>query len=105
MAAEDEIAAKAEVKSATKAAQERKKTLARMASDPATTLHETERLAKLRGTESYREIATLLADLREALAGTDQAGLAEKQARKFKQKNPTLGNLTSALRSQGFVPK
>jgi hypothetical protein len=32
----------------------------------------------------YRQIATLLADLREALAGTGQAGLAEEQARKLK---------------------
>jgi hypothetical protein len=46
-----------------------------------------------------------LADLREALVGTPQADLAEKQARKLKGKNPTPRKLTSELRKQGFIPK
>jgi hypothetical protein len=76
-----------------------------MAADPAPTLRETERLVQLRSRDSYLEIATLLKDLREALAGTKQAGLAEQQAQKLKKKNPTLHLLTSELRRAGFVAK
>jgi hypothetical protein len=47
----------------------------------------------------------LLADLREALAGSKQSDLAEKQARKLKTVNATLRHLTAALRRQGFVKK
>jgi hypothetical protein len=48
-------------------------------------------------------IAALLADLREALAGGDQASLAEEQARKLKNNNPTLHKLTSELCRQGLL--
>jgi hypothetical protein len=45
------------------------------------------------------------ADLREALVGTPQADLAEKQARNLKDKNPVLRKLISELRKHGFIPK
>ncbi len=90
-------------KATEKAAQKRAKRLADMAADPAPTLRETERLVKLRSRESYVAIATLLKDLREALAGTKQAGLAEQQAQKLKKENPTLNLLTSELRRAGFL--
>ena len=76
-----------------------------MAADPTPTLRETVRLVKLRSRDSYVAIATLLKELREALAGTKQAGLAEQQARKLKKENPTLKLLTSELRRAGFVAK
>ncbi|HTU21919.1 MAG TPA: hypothetical protein VMG10_28025 [Gemmataceae bacterium] len=44
-------------------------------------------------------------DLREALAGTKQFGLAEQQARKLKKANPTLNLLTAELRRAGFEAK
>ena len=47
----------------------------------------------------------MLADLREALAGSKKSDLAEKQALKLKTKNPRLNRLTGALREQDFVPK
>lgn len=103
-AAED-VHKKAVRKAADKAAQQRTKRLADMAADPAPTLRETERLVKLRSRDSYTEIATLLKDLREALAGTKQSGLAEQQAQKLKKANPTLRLLTSELRRAGFVAK
>jgi hypothetical protein len=87
------------------AAAQKAKRLAGMAADPTPTLLETERLVALRSSESYRKIAMLLAELREALAGCEQSGLADQQARKLKTNNPTLHTLTSALRRQGFVPK
>jgi hypothetical protein len=96
---------KAVDKATKKAAQQRAKRLADMAADPVPTLHETERLVKMRSRDSYAEIATLLKDLREVLAGSKQAGLAERQAWKLKKENPTLKLLTAELRRAGFVPK
>lgn len=103
-AAED-IGRNASRKAAETAARQRAKRLADMAADPTPTLRETERLVKVRSRDSYQEIATLLQDLREALASTKQAGLAEQQARKLKQANPTLNLLTSELRRAGFLAK
>jgi len=76
-----------------------------MAADPSRTLRETEKLVRERSMNSYEQIATLLADLREALAGSEQSGLAEQQARKLRAENPTLHRLTRELRGKGFVPK
>ena len=90
---------------AERAARQRAKKLADMAADPTKTLRETESLVKHRNSQAYAEIATLLADLRQALSGTAQADLAEQQARKLKQQNPTLHLLTSELRRKGFVKK
>jgi hypothetical protein len=104
-AAAEDIHKKVVREAAEKAARQRAKRLAGMAADPAPTLRETERLVRLRSRDSYVEIATLLKDLREALAGTEQAGLAEQQAQQLKKKNPTLHLLTSELRRAGFVAK
>jgi hypothetical protein len=101
----DEIQRENDRKSSEKAARQRAKRLADMAADPEKVIKKTEELVKLRSTDSYRQIASLLADLRESLAGTNQQGLAEKQAKKLKESNPTLHTLTSALRKEGFVPK
>ena len=70
-----------------------------------TYLKKSEQLVEERSTEAYREASKLLADLREALADTRKAGLAEKQARKLKKANPTRHHLTAALRREGFVLK
>jgi hypothetical protein len=43
-----------------------------------------------------------LANLREALSGGGQSNLPDQQAKKFKDKNPTLHHQT-ALRRQGFL--
>jgi hypothetical protein len=104
-AASEGIEQEAKRWSAEKAAHQRAKRLAAMAADPTKTLRETELLVKQRGIDAYSKIATLLADLREALAGSDQPGLAEKQARKLKADNPTLRLLVSELRRKGFLPK
>jgi len=76
-----------------------------MAADPMRTLHETEQLVKQRTTDAYRQLAMLLADLREALSGGERSSLAVQQARKLKDKNPTLHRLTAELRRQGFLRK
>ncbi len=92
-------------KAAAKADRQRAKKLAALAADPAPALRETEELVTCRTTKAYRQIAILLADLREALAGSAQAELADEQARKLKNQNRTLLHLTSELRRKGFLPK
>lgn len=100
-----QIERKANQQAAAKADRQRAKLLANMAADPNPYLRETEELVTIGGTDSYREAAQRLADLRDALAGTDKADLPAKQALKLKKKNPTLNRLTSELRKRGFVPK
>jgi hypothetical protein len=92
-------------KEAAEVARRRAAKLAGMAADPAKTLRETEELVTQRNITDYAKIAKLLADLREALSGTGQSGLAEHQARKLKENNPTLHHLTAELRRQGFLKK
>ena len=87
------------------AARKRAKELADMAAHPTRILAETEKLVADRNLYSYEKIARLLADLREALSGTDQSMLAEQHARKLKEKNPTLHLLTSRLRAKDFLKK
>lgn len=88
-----------------KAARQRANQLKKMAADPTPYLRKTEELVAERTTDTYEEASRLLADLREALAGSKQSDLAEKQAHKLKTANPTLHHLTAALRRQGFVKK
>jgi hypothetical protein len=104
-AAADEIRQAKKLAAAKAAARQRAKKLASMAVDPEKTLLETEKLVKNRSTDSYREIAKLLSDLRESLAETDQIGLAETQAEKLKKANPTLRTLHSELRKKGLITK
>jgi len=101
----EEIRRKEKQRAADKAARQRAKLLNKMAADPTPYLRETEKLVAERSTDSYRRAAEMLADLREALAGSNKSGLAEKQALKLKTKNPRLNRLTGALREQGLVPK
>lgn len=103
--ASEEIQAKNDRKRAANAARQRAKKLADMAGDPERTFRETEALVKQRSTDGYRKAATLLADVREALAGTDRFELAEHQALKLKKKHPTLKHLTAELRKKGFLAK
>lgn len=96
---------KEKAKAAAKAARQQAAKLKKMAADPTPFLKEAERLAAERNTDSYKKASRLLAELRTALAGTRQAGLAEKQAIQLKAKYPKLHHLTAALRREGFVPK
>jgi hypothetical protein len=103
--AAEEIQHRMKKKAASQAARKRAKKLANMATDPAPYFQKTEQLVAERTTEAYGQVAQLLVDLREALAETGRSELAELQAQKLKQMNPTLRHLTAALRRQGFVPK
>lgn len=101
----EEIHLKEQKQAANKAARQRARLLKKMAADLTPYLRKTEQLVAQRSTDSYRQAAEMLADLRETLAGSKQSELAEKQALKLKTKNPRLHRLTGALREQGFVPK
>jgi hypothetical protein len=90
---------------AEESARRRAKKLADMAADPQPTLRKTEKLVKERTREAYHQIAKLLADLREAFAGSARSALADQQARKLKENNPTRNHLTAELRRQGFLKK
>ena len=68
-------------------------------------MRETEQLVKGRTRDAYSKISKLLAELRESLAGSEQTGLAERQAQKLRKENPTLHLLVSELRREGFLAK
>lgn len=87
------------------AARARLNRLTEMKADPSSTLRETERLAKTRTGAAYQKVAEMLAELREALAGTVRAGLAEQHAQTLKENHPTLKQLAKELRNVGFLPK
>jgi hypothetical protein len=103
--AADEIQKEQSRRKAASAAKSRAKRLKKLASDPENALRKTEQLVSQRTAEAYRDAAGLLADLRESLTGTKDAALADRQAEKLKNDNPTLGRLTAALRKQGFLKK
>src|SRR5262249_38119938 len=65
----EEIQHAADREKAAKAAKKKAKRLTEMAADPDRTLRETEKLVAQRSGDAYRQIARLLAELREALAG------------------------------------
>jgi hypothetical protein len=104
-AAAAEIQREANRKSVEEAANAKAKRLAEIAANPDRTLHETEQLVKQRTRDAYRQIAELLSDLRDSLAGSTQSGLAEQQAQKLKKANPTLRVLVSEMRRKGLLAK
>jgi hypothetical protein len=103
--ATEEIQQAANRKAAEKAAQNRAKQLAAMAADPTKAIRQTEKLVEQRSMDAYGQVATLLTDLRDAFAGTDQSHLAEEQASKLRNDHPTLKQLVAALRRKGFLKK
>jgi hypothetical protein len=101
----EEFHAESDRKTKEKSERDRSRRLAQMAADPAPTVRETEALVGQRGARAYEQVASLLADLRDALAGGSQSGLADEQARKLRDNHPTLRTLVSQLRRKGFLPK
>jgi len=83
----------------------RARQLKKMSADPSATVRKIEKLVAERSLDAYAKAAALLADLRDALMGTNQSSLADSQALKLKQTNPHACNLFSALRAKGFFPK
>lgn len=101
----DRLNRAAKFKAEAKSARERADRLDRMAKDPAKTLSEIDRLIEVRSSHEYGQAAGLLADLREALQGTDEADLPAQHARSLKESFPSRRVLIGALRKHGLLSK
>lgn len=88
-----------------KVARERAEKLAALAANPEAACRQTEQLVAQRSRQAYSQAAELLADLRAALADSDQADLADKQASKLRKNNPKLNTLVAELRRKQFLKK
>jgi hypothetical protein len=101
----EELEAEIKRKKSEAATHRRAKKLAEMAADPKPTILEIEELAREQSLDSYARAARLLSDLRTAVFGTPQAHLADHQAYKIREQNPTRHHLVKALRDKGFLKK
>ncbi|MFN7291836.1 MAG: hypothetical protein ACK5YR_08520 [Pirellula sp.] len=90
-------AAKAK-RDAEKAEKERQSRMVAIKAAPDEWLKKTSKLVEERGTENYREAASILADLREAIGGAEGEKIARKHAAHLTKKHPTLSMLKSSLR-------
>ncbi|MFY7877505.1 MAG: hypothetical protein ACOVQM_18765, partial [Pirellula sp.] len=97
-----QAAAKAK-REAVKAEKQRQARMAEMQSAPDVWLKMASKLVEERGTDNYREAATILADLREAVGGEQGNKIARKHAAHLIQKHPTLGILKSSLRKNELL--
>lgn len=88
---------------ADKAEKQRQARMAEMKSDPEPWLKKASQLVEERGTDNYREAANILADLRDAVGGTEGGKLACKHAAHLVMSHPTLKVLKSSLRKCGLL--
>jgi len=72
-------------------------------SDPEVWIKKASRLVEQRGTDNYREAASILADLRDAVGGHEGHTIARKHAAQLAKKYPTLNVLKSSLRKQQLL--
>ena len=77
--------------------------IADMRSAPNSWLTKVSKLVEKRGTDNYREAASMLADLRDALGGEQGNKIARKHAAHLAQKYPTLNVLKSSLRKKQLL--
>jgi hypothetical protein len=85
---------------AVKAEKKRQARMVEMKAAPDLWLKKASKLVEERGTENYREAASILADLREAVGGEQGNKIARKHAAHLAQKYPTLNVLKSSLRQK-----
>ena len=95
-------AAKAK-RDAKKAEKERQLRMVEIKAAPDAWLKRASKLVEERGTDNYREAASLLADLREAIGGVEGEKIARKHAAHLAKKHPTLSILKSSLRKCGLI--
>lgn len=100
-----DIAEKEKKRAAARREQERQKRLAQMAADPEKVFLEAQQLASERSTSGHRDAVKLLVELREALAKVGKGGIAEKQALKLKNDNPSRKTLHKELQAAGLLMK
>lgn len=97
-----QAAAKAK-READKAEKLRQARMVEMQSAPDTWLKKASKLVEKRGTDNYREAASILADLRDAVGGEQGNKIARKHAAHLAQKYPTLNVLKSSLRKKELL--
>ena len=97
-----QAAAKAK-READKVEKELQARIADMRSAPNSWLTKVSKLVEKRGTDNYREAASMLADLRDALGGEQGNKIARKHASHLAQKYPTLNVLKSSLRKKQLL--
>ena len=95
-----------EVKARKDAANIEKKRQARMKEmlkDPDKWLKKSEKIAGAGGIDNYKAAADILADLRDAIGGTEGKLITRKHAAHIVKKHPTLNMLKSSLRKNGLL--
>ena len=97
-----QAAAKAK-READKAEKQRQARMVEMQSAPESWLKKASMLVEERGTDNYREAASMLADLRDAVGGEQGNKIARKHAAHLAQKYPTLNVLKSSLRKKELL--
>ncbi len=97
-----QAAAKAK-READKAEEQRQARMVEMQSAPDTWLKKASKLVEDRGTDNYREAASILADLRDAVGGDKGSKIARTHAAHLAQKYPTLKVLKSSLRKKQLL--
>lgn len=100
--AKKRAAAKAKLE-AEKAEKLRQARMVDMQAAPDTWLKKASKLVEERGTNNYREAASILADLRDALGGEQGDKIARNHAAHLAQKYPTLNVLKSSLRKKALL--
>lgn len=88
---------------AEKAEKQRQSRMVEMRAAPDSWLKKASKLVEDRGTDNYREAASILADLREAVGGEQGNKIASKHAAHLAQKYPTLNVLKSSLRKKQLL--
>lgn len=86
-----------------KAEKQRQARMIEMQSDPAAWLKKASKLVEERGTDNYRQAASILADLRDAVGGDKGFKIARQHAAHLAKKYPTLNVLKSALRKKQLL--
>ncbi|XZE33474.1 hypothetical protein SH501x_004258 [Pirellulaceae bacterium SH501] len=97
-----QAAAKAK-REAVKVEKLRQARMVEMQSAPDTWLKKASKLVEKRSTDNYREAASILADLRDAVGGEQGNKIARKHAAHLAQKYPTLNVLKSSLRKKELL--
>ncbi|MCY2976972.1 MAG: hypothetical protein NTW52_20145 [Planctomycetota bacterium] len=97
-----QAAAKAK-READKAEKQRQARMVEMQSAPESWLNKASMLVEERGTDNYREAASILADLRDAVGGEQGNKIAREHAAHLAQKYPTLNVLKSSLRKKELL--
>lgn len=99
--AKQEAAARREAK---RQEQKRQQRMQQMVKNPKKWLTEADKLVEQRGTVNYKAAAEILADLGEAIGGSDGNEIVRTHAAHLVQKHPTLTRLKSSLRKRDLWP-